>query len=93
MIDDPEILSLRERIDAIDQQLLELLAARLEVVHLVGERKKGKGIAVFDPSREEAMLRELHQKAPSSLDEKAVSHIFRAIVSECRRLESEAIDE
>lgn len=91
MIDDPEIGSLREQIDAIDRRLLELLAERLAVVHKVGDQKREKGLAVYDPKREEALLLRLIERAPSSLDERAVRTIFEAIVSQSRRLEEEML--
>ncbi len=91
MIDDPEIGSLREQIDAIDRRLLELLAERLSVVHKVGDQKREKGLAVYDPKREEALLARLVERAPTSLDEQAVRTIFEAIVSQSRRLEQEML--
>jgi chorismate mutase len=91
VIDDPHIGSLRDKIDSIDRQLLELLRERLEVVHQVGQEKLEKGLAVFDPNREEALLMKLISIAPSNLDERAIRVIFTAIVAESRRLESEAM--
>lgn len=91
MIDDPEIASLRKQIDAIDRRLLELLAERLAVVHKVGDQKRQKGLAVYDPKREEALLSSLVARAPASLDERAVRTIFEAIVSQSRRLEEEML--
>ncbi len=89
MIDDPEITKLRERIDQIDHEILNLLAERIAVVHEVGEEKKRKGLAVFDPNREECLLSRLVDSAPPIFDEKAVRTIFSAIVGESRRLEDD----
>lgn len=91
VIDDPEIGSLREQIDAIDRRILELLAERLVVVHKVGDQKREKGLAVYDPKREEALLESLVRRAPPSLDDRAVRAIFQAIVAQSRRLEEEMI--
>jgi chorismate mutase len=91
VIDDPKIGSLRQQIDTIDRRLLELLAERLRVVHQVGDQKREKGLAVFDPVREEALLENLVRNAPHVLDEQAVRAIFQAIVSESRRLEQEML--
>lgn len=93
MIDDPAIDVLRQRIDAIDHELMALLAKRLDVVHLVGEVKRAKSLPVFDPGREERLLLRLIQDAPARLDERAVREIFHAIVSQCRRMEGEQIEE
>lgn len=92
-IDDPTISELRRKIDALDQRLLALIAERLEIVHEVGEEKRKKGLRVFDPAREELLLLRLIQTAPAPLDEQAVRNMFAAIVRECRRLESQKIDD
>jgi chorismate mutase-like protein len=91
VIDDPDIASLREQIDAIDRRLLELLAERLAVVHKVGDQKRQKGLPVYDPKREDALLSSLVARAPASLDERAVRTVFEAIVSQSRRLEEEML--
>ena len=91
MIDDPHIDSLREEIDTIDNDLLQLLARRLHVVHRVGDHKREKGLHVFDPNREEKLLRKLVHAAPDAFDEQSVRNIFAAIVGECRRLEGVAM--
>ena len=91
VIDDPEIGSLRQQIDAIDRKLLELLAERLKVVHQVGAHKREKGLAVFDPLREEALLEDLVEIAPDALDAEAVRAVFQAIVTQSRRLEEEML--
>lgn len=93
MIDDPAIFSLRDRIDAIDHQLLRLLEERLHVVHEVGEQKRLKNLPVFDPKREEALLQRIIRDAPEVFDEEAVREIFSAIVGQCRRLEATALSD
>jgi len=91
VIDDPAIEALRQRIDAIDHRLLELLAERLTVVHQVGQEKRRKTLPVFDPAREELLLQKLVCDAPQGFDEEAVRAIFLAVVSQCRRLEGQAL--
>ncbi len=92
VIDDPAIGTLREQIDAIDRQILQLLKQRLNVVHQVGEEKREKGLAVFDPKREERLLQKLISLAPEGFDESSIRNIFSAVVAECRRLETEQIN-
>lgn len=91
MIDDPAIGTLRDQIDAIDRQLLALLKERLTVVHKVGDEKREKGLAVFDPKREELLLQKLVGLAPEGFDEASIRNIFSAVVAECRRLEIEQV--
>ncbi len=89
VIDDPQIEELRRSIDAVDQQILTLLAERLRVVLAVGERKRREGLAVYDPAREKSLLDRLASEAPAPLEAEAVRRIFETIVTESRRLEHE----
>jgi chorismate mutase/prephenate dehydrogenase len=62
--DSPEaLLRLRDKIDAVDQQLLQLLAQRLKLVAEVGEVKSEHGLPIYVPSREAAMLERRRQEA------------------------------
>ncbi|HOB95154.1 MAG TPA: chorismate mutase, partial [Aquabacterium sp.] len=48
----PALLALRQRIDALDRELLDVLNRRMQVVVEVGELKKHEGSPVFRPERE-----------------------------------------
>lgn len=91
MIDDPEIDWLRGQIDAIDHQILALIQQRMEVVLRVGDKKREKGLAVYDPTREARLLESLAAKAAPPLDVLALQRVFSALVSECRRLENDHV--
>lgn len=92
MIDDPEIDWLRNQIDAIDHQILALVRQRLDVVLRVGDKKREKNLAVYDPVRETKLLDHLSSQAQLPLDADAVRQIFRAVVGECRRLEAAHVE-
>ena len=47
---------LRDQIDAVDQQIIDLLAERLRLVGEVGEVKTKHGLPIYAPDREAAML-------------------------------------
>ena len=51
-----ELNALRDQIDAVDQQLVALLAQRLALVAEVGEVKSRHGLPIYAPDREAAML-------------------------------------
>lgn len=82
---------LRARIDDIDQRILELLAQRVETVMRVGDYKRARGMAVYDPERERSMLDRLGHAAPLPLDHETVRHIFERVIDECRRIEQHHI--
>ncbi|EDP58533.1 bifunctional chorismate mutase/prephenate dehydrogenase [Vibrio sp. AND4] len=51
-----ELNALRDQIDAVDKQMLQLLAQRLALVEKVGEVKSQHGLPIYVPDREAAML-------------------------------------
>jgi chorismate mutase/prephenate dehydratase len=76
---------LRERIDALDLEILRLVSERASAAHAIG-KLKGDG-PVYRPEREAQVLRRLAAHNPGPLPEKAVTHLFTEIISACRALE------
>ncbi|MCP4322976.1 MAG: bifunctional chorismate mutase/prephenate dehydrogenase [Alteromonadales bacterium] len=56
---------LRDKIDAVDQQIIDLLAERLGLVGEVGEVKTEHGLPIYVPEREAAMLAKRRVEAES----------------------------
>lgn len=50
------LASLRDQIDAVDKQVMDLLARRLELVAEVGELKGRHGLPIYAPDRERSMI-------------------------------------
>ena len=78
---------LRRGIDAVDQQILKLLHERVRLVMAVGEYKRERGIPVYDPNRERALLDRLCKAAEPPLDADTIRRIFERLVDESRRIE------
>jgi chorismate mutase len=78
---------LRRGIDAVDQQILKLLHERVRLVMQVGEYKRERGIPVYDPARERALLDRLCKAAEPPLDADTIRRIFERLVDESRRIE------
>lgn len=64
-----DIKELREQINEIDEQMVELFLKRMDVSAGVAAYKKERGLPVFDAERERSHLEELSGKAESPLDE------------------------
>lgn len=47
---------LRNRIDALDDQLLDILNERMELVHQVGELKRSSNSIIYRPEREKQIF-------------------------------------
>jgi chorismate mutase/prephenate dehydratase len=84
---DDKLKPLREQIDAIDAQILDLLNRRARVAQEVGHVKAETNAPVFRPEREAQVLRSVAQRNPGPLDGKDVQTIFREVMSACRALE------
>ena len=78
---------LREQIDAIDVQILDLLSRRARVAQEVGHVKAETSAPVFRPEREAQVLRGLAERNPGPLANADVQTIFREVMSACRALE------
>ena len=89
----PGIPQLRQSIDELDRQILELLAERLKLVMRVGEVKRGLGLDVYDPARERDLLERVARGAPSPLTAAAAERIFQRIIEESRSLEQRHVAE
>jgi len=86
--DGQSLISLRERIDQLDEQLLSLLNQRLQVVKQVGQLKKAQGIPPLQLGRWQQVLSNLLKKAEgSSLSDQFVKDIWNRIHAEALYLE------
>src|SRR5262245_61618428 len=83
----PELVSLREQIDALDDQMLALLDRRAEIVRRVGELKRSRRETFHVPQRERAVLARLTAAARGAFPREAVAPVFREIMSACLSLE------
>jgi chorismate mutase/prephenate dehydratase len=84
----PALLALRERIDAVDRELLALLNRRAGLALEVGDIKKAEGSVVFRPEREAQVIDGLKAINPGPLPNECVAPIWREIMSASRALET-----
>jgi len=78
---------LRARIDALDNQLLDLLNARMDVVRQVGELKRSSNTLIYRPEREKSILDRLDERNSGLLNRPAIDAIFLEIFAVARHLE------
>ncbi len=82
-----KLKQLRQQIDAIDDEILELLNKRMEVVKAVGELKNSSNAPIYRPEREIEILRRLKAKNQGPLNDSAIEAIFLEIFAVSRNLE------
>jgi chorismate mutase len=90
-VDDlPNLSELRDEIDRLDDQLLDLLGERLAIALRVGEAKRAGGLPIYDPERERSIFLRLCQRARDPLTPDVVRRIFERIIDETRWAEQRA---
>jgi chorismate mutase / prephenate dehydratase len=78
---------LRNKIDGIDAELLELLSKRMQLVNEIGKLKQISGGAIYRPEREKAILDRLAGMNSGMLNRQAIEAIFMEIFAVSRNLE------
>ena len=84
-----KIQSLRQKIEAVDDEILRLLNHRAGVVQEVGRVKSELEMAHYSPGREEEILQAPGSGESGPFPRWAVRSVFREIISACRSLEAE----
>ena len=77
--------ALRDRIDALDEEVLRLANARAQIAHEIGTLKQNG--AIYRPEREAQVLRRLQALNRGPLPAAAVARLFTELMSACRALE------
>jgi shikimate dehydrogenase len=83
-----EIRDIRQRIDEIDDQILELINQRLLAARKIGEIKNRSGTAVVDSKRESQIYQRLSSLNEGPLMENALHRIFRTVIAAGRGIQS-----
>jgi chorismate mutase len=78
----------RSEIDEVDCQLLRLLNRRARLAVKVGAVKRAANLPLFDPDREQEVLKRAGDQNVGPLDDQAIAKIFRRIIYESRRAET-----
>lgn len=78
-----ELLELRAKIDALDDELIAILAKRFEVTNAVGQLKAANNMNSVDPVREQEKLARIESLAlGESLNSEFVLQLFQMIFTE-----------
>ena len=82
------LAGLRQQIDALDRQLLQLLNQRAHLAEQVGDIKRAEGSPFFRPDRVAQVLEKIQQTNLGPLKNNHVAAIWREIMSACLALEA-----
>jgi len=78
---------IREQIDSLDRQLVELINQRLALAVEIGKIKRQSGGEIYAPEREDAVLRKLEAQNRGPIKPEALRAIYREIMSAMIALE------
>ena len=81
------LTQLREQIDAVDKQIVELFEQRMQISADVAKYKISIGKKVFDKEREQAKLASLKEMAHNDFNRHGVEELFQQIMSMSRKLQ------
>lgn len=82
-----DINDLRNEIDRLDRELLRIFNERAGLALKIGEIKKERQMAVYDPEREKRIFEAMTAANPGPLEDSAIVRLFERVVDESRRLE------
>lgn len=89
--DEQRLQALRERIDALDEQIQQLISERARSAQEIGRYKQGNGEGVdqfYRAEREAQVLRKVVARNQGPLESEEMARLFREIMSACLALES-----
>ena len=83
------LTQLRNRIDEINDQLLDLLNERTALVEAIGREKDKHGLKKYDPIREQQIIEKLREKNQGPLTDEMLIHVFKEIFKVSVKLQEE----
>ena len=89
---DPKVRAARERISAVDGQLVALLNERLELVRELHAYKRAQGYAMVDPAREQRLLDTLVASNPGPLSDAELRELWAALLALLTREAARLLD-
>ncbi len=83
---------IREQLDQIDDQMIDLFSKRMRLVSEVAAYKKEKGLPILDKGREDVILERLSQKAGNELSEYA-KRMYETLFAVSREYQKAQLDQ
>ncbi len=83
-----EIVTVRAEIDEVDEEIVRLLDQRARLARRIGEIKQEKGLEVYAPARERAVLNRVMTLSAGDFPGSGLETVFREIISSSLSLEA-----
>src|SRR5580693_499992 len=82
----------RERIDAVDLRIVDLLNERTSIVEEIGRVKRMAHLAVYEPRREDQVFANVTSHNGGPLPDDALRRIFERIIDEMRKVQKDRME-
>ena len=87
-----KLTELRNRIDAVDLEIAELIARRTQLAREVGLLKTRAGLPVVDRHREIQVVERACDAAPDTDTRLSIRRVFTRIIEESRRIQKKVLE-
>ena len=78
---------LRDQIDVLDRQLVELLSERARAAQMIGHLKAATSLPVYEPMREKVIYANVRAANKGPLPDIELTHIYERIIDVMRALQ------
>ena len=82
-----DISDWRQRIDELDEQIVQLISKRAEAAKAIGDLKRHSNLPVYEPGREQAVFDHVRRVNPGQLPDSEILHIYERIIDVMRTLQ------
>lgn len=86
-----DISEWRQAVDILDRQVVDLINQRASVAHEIGRLKREKGMPIYEPAREKAVLANVKRANKGPLSDRDIVSIFERVMDMMRKIQQEEI--
>ena len=86
-----DISDWRKKIDELDRRLVDLLSQRAQAAHEIGRLKRGAGMPIYEPDREQTVFLNVQKVNPGPLPDRDLMRIYERIMDIMRQIQQEEI--
>jgi chorismate mutase len=85
------IEELRERIDVLDRQLVELISERARAALMIGHLKAATSLPVYEPNREKVIYQNICEANKGPLPDRELMHIYERLIDVMRTIQKDEL--
>jgi chorismate mutase len=82
-----DISDWRQKIDELDEEIVQLISKRAEAAKAIGELKRVAELPVYEPGREQTVFDHVRAVNPGPLADAEILHVYERIIDVMRTLQ------